>query len=180
MSINVPQSTAAGSRRFWVTILCFAVANVGVWIAYARYSHGPRNLLEVQHVTPGDATSVRGRPTFTWAFNLDVAPTPDDVAPGVVAPKLAGHWKWGNPRTLTFTPESPLPKASAFKLTLLPERLHSPDGLGLAKAFVSTVTTQRLEVLSVHQAELDKRDRVVVEIEFSDEVIPAEVLAHLT
>jgi len=102
------------------------------------------------------------------------------VAPGVVAPKLAGHWKWGNPRTLTFTPESPLPKASAFKLTLLPERLHSPDGLGLAKAFVSTVTTQRLEVLSVHQAELDKRDRVVVEIEFSDEVIPAEVLAHLT
>ena len=30
------RSGPAGSRRFWVTVLCFAVANLGIWIGYDR------------------------------------------------------------------------------------------------------------------------------------------------
>ena len=59
-------------RRFWVTVACFAVANLGVWIGYDRVvQHRHHALLEVQQSAPSDKSTVNGRPTFWWTFNLD-------------------------------------------------------------------------------------------------------------
>ena len=172
-------SAPAGSRRFWVTVLCFFLANVCAWIVYDRIRR-PHAILEVRQSAPSDAALVSGRPTFWWTFNLDVAPTHDDQPPGEIRPPLAGRWKWENPRTLSFVPDKPLPKASDVAVILLPQRLHTPEGFGLKKPYPTKVHTAPLQVLSVRQMAIDERDRVVLEIEFDDEVIPAEVLSHLT
>jgi uncharacterized protein YfaS (alpha-2-macroglobulin family) len=162
-----------------VTVLCFAVLNAAAWVVFLHYPRGSRNLLEVERVTPDEWATVSGRATVTWSFNLDVAPPAGECAPGTVTPKIAGKWKWETARVLTWTADAPLPKASNFKFTLLPDRLRTPGGMVLPKPFVSTVSTPRLEVAGVRQAEFDERDRLVLEVEFNDEVVPAEVLPRL-
>ena len=182
MSNATPLSGPAGSRRFWVTVICFAVANLGLWVGYDRFvQHRHHTLLEVRQSAPAANSQVSGRPTFWWTFNLDVAPVkPSDPPPGTMSPAVAGKWVWDNSRTLTFTPDAPLPKATAFNVTLLPERLQTPDGFRLKEPHVISVHTQPLEVLGVRQAMFDAQDRLVLEIEFNDEIVPSEVLAHLS
>jgi uncharacterized protein YfaS (alpha-2-macroglobulin family) len=182
MSITTSVSRPAGRRRFWVTVLCFAFANLGVWIAYDRIvRHHGHALLEVQQSAPSALSQVSGRPTFWWTFNLDVATgKPTDPPPGTVSPQFPGKWIWDNPRTLAFVPDAPLPRATAFTVTLLPERLHTPNGFRLNKPHVTSVHTEPLEVVAVRQTAFDEQGQVVIEIEFNDDVIPAEALAHLT
>ena len=165
--------------RFWLTVFCFAIANIGVWVIYDHATRGRNLLLEITQVSPADQSVVSGRPTFSWNFNLDVTPTSADQSPGALSPGVSGIWKWEGPRQLTFTPDQPLARASVFRLALLPERLRTPGGFGLKKPFATTVFTQHLQVVAVRQAEMDERDRVVIEIEFNDDVIPADVLHHL-
>ena len=178
---TTPASKSAGSRRFWATVGCFAVANVAIWIGYDRFVRPRHALLEVRQSAPDDKAEVRGRPTFWWTFNLDVAPgKPSDPPPGTVSPAVAGMWVWDTQRTLAFTPDAPLPKATALTVTLLPDRLRTPDGFRLKEPSVTSVHTPPLEVVGVRQAAFDERDQLVLEIEFNDEVIPAEALQHLT
>lgn len=171
----------AGSRRFWVTVVCFAIANLGIWIGYDRLQQLRRHaLLEVRQSEPASGYQVSGRPNFWWSFNLDVAkPGPNDPPPGTISPAVPGKWIWNDTRTLTFTPDAPLPKATPFTLTLLPDRLHTPDGVRLKSPVITSVHTPPLQVVSVSQAAFDERDRLVIEIEFNDDVAPSDVLGHL-
>ena len=180
MSTTTPKP--AGSRRFWVTVLCFTLANAAVWIGYDRLqAHRRHALLEVEQSAPSDAAEVSGRPIFWWTFNLDAAPSqPNDPPPGEISPSVSGKWVWDNPRTLSFTPDAPLPRATAFTVKLLPERLRTPEGFHLNKSRVTSVHTAPLRVTNVFQAALDEQDRAVLEIEFNDEVIPTEAMQHLT
>ncbi|MDB5356431.1 MAG: alpha-2-macroglobulin domain protein [Phycisphaerales bacterium] len=177
----IPAKASAGSRRFWVTVLCFAIANAGVWVGYDRWQTAHRHhLLEVTQFTPGDGATVEGRPTLVWSFNLDVAPAGKDApAPGQISPAVAGRWEWPDARTLKFTPDAPLPRATPITVTLAPEALHTPDGFRLLRAYVTSLRTPALDVLGVRQAAFDERDRVVIELSFSDKVNPADVHHHL-
>jgi hypothetical protein len=180
MTLATPRSAPAGSRRFWVTVLCFALANLGIWIGYAHFTHRHATLLEVRQFAPSSDSEVSGRPNFWWTFNLDVAPgKPGDPPPGTISPEVPGRWKWDGPRSLNFTPDSSLPKATAFTLTLLSDRLQTPDGFRLKNPHVTTVRSAPLTVLGISQSAFDERDRLVLEIQFNDDVIPAEALSHL-
>ncbi|HWE98060.1 MAG TPA: MG2 domain-containing protein [Tepidisphaeraceae bacterium] len=177
-----PAKASAGSRRFWVTVLCFAIANASVWVGYDRWQKSHRHhLLEVTQFTPGDGATIEGRPTLTWSFNLDIASAGKDAAPpGQITPPVAGKWEWPDARTLTFTPHAPLPRATAITVTLAQETLHTPDGFRLPRAYVSSLRTPALGLVEARQAVFDERDRVVIELSFTDKVSPAEVFRHLS
>ncbi|HSU68600.1 MAG TPA: MG2 domain-containing protein, partial [Tepidisphaeraceae bacterium] len=179
---TTPASGPAGSRRFWVAVLCFALTNAAVWIGYDRFvRHRSHPLLEVAQSAPADQAQVWGRATFWWTFNLDVAPpVPNAPAPGTISPPVAGKWEWSNARTLNFVPDAPLSRATAYTVTLLPDRLQTTDGFRLAKPHVTAVHTAPLQVVRVRQVALDERDQLVLEVEFNDDVIPAEALQHLS
>src|SRR4051794_21750834 len=156
-----------GRRRFWGTVICFALANLAAWAGYVRYDqarHDPR-LLRVEQFRPGDGQTVSGRPVFTWTFNLDAAHTASTgatqpaapsaaggPAPGVISPATPGRWAWRDARTLTFTPDVDLPKATRFTLTLHPDSVATPGGFRLAQPFVAAVQTAPLELRAVQQA----------------------------
>ena len=181
MSSAATASRPAGSRRFWLTVLCFAIANLAIWLVYARLAHPRRSLLEIRQSAPADKSLVTGRPTFWWTFNLDVAqPGPNDPPPGVVSPAVPGNWTWDNPHTLTFTPDRPLAKATNLKVTLLPQRLRTPDGFSLSGPFATVVHTAGLGIQAIRQAAFDERDRAVIEIQLDDDVLPSDVLQHLS
>ena len=182
MSTTTPTSGPAGSRRFWVTVLCFAVANLAIWIGYDRLQqHLRHTLLEVRQSEPGSGWEVSDRPNFWWTFNLDVAPPkPNYPPPGAISPPVAGKWTWDGPRTLNFLPDAPLAKATAYTVTLLPDRLVTADGFRLKGPHVTTVHTPPLRVIGVTQAALDDRDRMVIELQFNDDVLPADLTAHLS
>src|SRR5437899_1516020 len=103
------KAAPAGRRRFWVAVLCFAFANLvfnlGAWVAWDHLAQSRRRpLLEVRQFHPGDGAAITGRETFTWTFNLDVAPPAASApAPGRIAPDAPGKWKWADARTLAFT-----------------------------------------------------------------------------
>jgi hypothetical protein len=182
MSMTTPQVGPAGSRRFWITVCAFALANGAIWIGYDHFvrSHRPA-LLEVRQAAPVDQAEVGGRPTFWWTFNLDVAPgKPGEPPPGVITPQVPGRWVWDNPRTLAFAPDQTLPRATSFTVKLLPERLRTAEGFALNKPWQTTVHTEPLAVREVRQAGFDDQDRQVLAIDFNDEVVPSEVLSHIT
>src|SRR5437016_5103152 len=109
----------AGGRRFWRTILVFAILNLAAWLAYHRI-FGPRRLelLRVESMSPSDGAQVDARPVLTWRFNLDVERGgTNQPAPGTITPLVAGRWQWRDGRTLTFTPDQDLTKATRFTLT---------------------------------------------------------------
>src|SRR5688500_11641999 len=110
-STTMPVAVPAGRRRFWLTVAAFALANVAAWFGYHHYarSHQP-HLLRVERFSHEDGGTIGARPTFTWSFNLDVAPPPGPA--GTITPAVPGTWRWPNPRTLTFTPDADLPKAT--------------------------------------------------------------------
>jgi alpha-2-macroglobulin len=178
---------AVGRRRFWVTVFCFAIANVLVWIGYHQFMQpARRDLLRVEQFLPGNLVQVERRPRFVWRFNLDVMPTvraaggaDAAIAPGSIVPAVAGRWEWADGGTLAFTPTEDLPKATTFVLTVAPDRVRSKDGYTLKEAFVSRVHTSGLTVRSIRQAGVDEGEHPIVELTFDDKVLPAEVLSHL-
>ena len=179
MSTNTTSS--AGGRRFWVVVLCFALANAAVWVGYDRWQKAHRHqLLEVTEFTPGEGATVEGRATLSWSFNLDVVPPePNAPAPGQITPNVPGKWNWTQPRRLTFSPDVPLPEATSFTARLLPETFHTVDGFYLPKPYVASLQTPSLQVLGVRQAAYENDDRVVIELSFSDKVLPADVIKNL-
>src|SRR4051794_5138126 len=114
MPATTPAVAPAGRRRFWLTVLVFALANAAAWAGYVAYDRAarsrPRSLLRVEQFRPGDGVTVAGRPVFSWTFNLDAAPAPVQaqaatqpvaaVRPvGTIAPDVAGRWEWRDART---------------------------------------------------------------------------------
>ncbi len=172
----------SGSRRFWVVVLCFGLANAAAWVGY-HHAFGPhrRGLLRIERFSPGDGATLAARPVMLWKFNLPVSPRRSGSAPPVrIVPALAGEWQWRDDRTLSFVPASDLPKATKYTLSIAPESLGSADGYRLARPFVATVQTEPLKVLAVRQTGFEEGDRYVLEIEFNDRVVPADVLAKLS
>src|SRR4051812_35275825 len=101
-------------RQFWVTFCCFFLANVAAWVVYNRaFAHLHRGTLRVDRFEPGDNAVVGLRDAVRWRFSADVIPSAAyGHEPGRATPKVAGNWTWDDPRTLVFTPQSDLPRAT--------------------------------------------------------------------
>lgn len=179
MNDALSQKPLAGRWRFAVTVVAFAIVNLGVWLAYHHY-FGPQrqHLLRIDRFTPGDQAIVSARPLFEWQFNLDVAPESANP-PAIIQPAMAGKWEWRGRRNLVFQPDQDLPKATRYTVTIPPDRLRTPEGFGLPAAFIATVGTTPLGVMGVRQGGFLDDRRYIIEIEFDDSVIPADVLSKL-
>lgn len=193
---------AVGGRRFWITVFCFALANLAIWLAYHHVQHPsrPKSLLLVESFTPGDGATLAAdqastepdddkqppalRTPLLWHFNLDLAlrqpdgALPPDAPAGIIRPFVPGRWTWADAHTLCFVPKDPWPLATRFKVTL-PERLATPDGFTLPSPYATTVQTPPLTLTDVRQAAFDEQDRLLLELVFNDTVNPADVLEHL-
>jgi uncharacterized protein YfaS (alpha-2-macroglobulin family) len=169
----------AGRRRFFLTVFVFAIANLGVWLAYYHY-FGPQrqHLLRIDRFTPGDQATVGARPVFEWQFNLDVAP--DTNPPAIIQPVLAGKWQWRGRRNLVFQPDRDLPKATRYTLTIPADRIRTPEGFALSAPFIATIGTTPLRVIGVRQGGFLDDRRYIIEFEFDDSVIPADLVSKLT
>ena len=170
----------AGGRRFWIVVFCFALANTAVWIGYHRWVVAHRHsFLEVTQFTPGNGAR------SGWAPGVSLVVQPgcgsglrQDPPPGKITPAVPGKWQWGTPRTLTFTPDINLPKATAITISLGAEGLHTADGFRLGKVVSNTIHTEPLRVLATRQTSFDD-DRVAVELKFNDKVLPADLYKNL-
>ncbi|MBM3891518.1 MAG: hypothetical protein FJ388_20595, partial [Verrucomicrobia bacterium] len=180
--MSAPVSPAAGSRRFWLTVIVFAHLNLIAWFAYHHcQSHRPP-ALRVESFTPGDDALVEPRATLLWRFNGDVVPAAGrDSASRCVAitPPVSGRWQWADRRTLSFTAGDDLPKAARFTLSIAREQFRKATDCDLAEPFHATVHTTPLQVVSIRQAAVEDNDRFVIELEFNDKVLPADALSHL-
>ena len=176
----------AGSRRFWITVLCFLVANLAAWVGYYRWQElrlPRRDILAVELFAPGDDAVVSNlKPLLSWTFNLDAgqpgpAAGPSGSAPGSIEPSVKGNWTWVDARTLTFEPSERLNPATPFTVKL--NAVISPAGFTLPAGKEHHFSTQPLTLVSVRQVAFDGQQRVLLELEFNDKVIPGEVLRHL-
>ena len=181
MSNHVSPETRAGSRRFWIAVLCFFLVNAAAWVAYDRYfAWRHRGTLRVDAFEPGEGSVVGPRDQFRWHFSADVIPTSVYHAdPGTVSPAVAGHWDWNDPRTLCFTPDSDLPRATRVTFALATALLRSGTGASLPTPWVNTVRSAPLELEEARQAAAAENDRYVLELRFNDRVAPGDVLQHL-
>jgi hypothetical protein len=171
----------ASRRRFWITVACFLLANVATWIVYDRaFARLHRGTLRVDRFEPGDNAVVGPRNAVRWRFSADVIPT---VAygrePGRVTPKVDGTWTWDDPRTLVFTPQTDLPRATHVTFALDSAFLRSDTGATLPQPYVAGVNASPLELTEVRQAGAAENDRYVIELHFNDRVAPGDVLQHL-
>ena len=172
----------AGSRRFWVTVLCFLILNCIAWVVYDHtYAVWHRGTLRVAGFDPGDNAVVESRPTMRWYFSDDVLPTTAyGKDPGRVSPPVAGKWSWENPRTLSFVPTADLPRATPVTFALATDLLRTGTGAAMKQPYVSCVHCMPLEFQSVHQSATIENDQYVLELTFNDRVAPGDVLQHLT
>jgi len=115
-----------------------------------------------------------------WQFNLDIAPDAAGGAPGVIQPAVPGNWQWRGRRNLIFQPQQDLPKATPFTVTIPADRLRTPEGFRLSGPFVANIGTAPLRVLGVRQGGFADDRRYILEIEFDDAVIPADVVSKLS
>ncbi len=170
----------AGSRRFWITVLCFALANAGIWVAWDQFrANRKRYLLRVESFLPGNNAQVSARQSLQWRFNLDVA-ADRTQPPGTLSPAVAGQWKWEDARTLLFIPEQDLPRATRIVAKLNPQRLRTADGFFIKDVAEAVVHTTPLRVLDVFQFAFEDDGRFVIAIRFNDRVLPGDVLNKLT
>lgn len=176
----ISSTPRAGRRRFRITLAAFAIANLGIWLAYHHY-FGPQrqNLLRVDYFAPGDQAVVSARPLLEWQFNLDVAPDSANP-PAIIQPALTGKWQWRGRRNLVFQPDQDLPKATRYTITIPANRMRTPEGFGLPAPFIATLGTAPLRVVAVRQNGILEDRRYILEIEFDDAVIPADVASKLS
>ena len=170
-------SAPAGSRRFWITILCFALANSAVWVAYDRW-WGSRSttVLKVKQFLPGDGSQVDPNAAFAWVFNTELSPLKRGVpAPAKFSPPLEGRWEISDGQTLRFIPKEPLRGATSYSATLVAEAIRARDGALLSHPFAATVHTAPLRLEDVRQVAVDESDRVLLEFSFNDTVLPADL-----
>jgi uncharacterized protein YfaS (alpha-2-macroglobulin family) len=161
-------------------VAAFAVANVAAWAAFLVYNESRRPAaLRVERFSLADGQIVGRRPRLTWSFNFPVAPPKPGESVASISPVVPGKWAWPDARTLVFTPDGDLPKATRFTANVSAERLRSTEGFRLDKPFTSTFQTAPLGLLTARQAGFED-DRPILELKFDDTVIPDEVLRHLS
>ncbi|MGD0770430.1 MAG: MG2 domain-containing protein [Tepidisphaeraceae bacterium] len=175
------KTSSAGRRRFWIVVACFAISNAAVWLTYDRIErwrqHGE---LRVEAFEPEDVSAAGPRPTLRWHFNVDVVPSSVyGRSPGSVTPAVAGHWSWDDPRTLCFTPEADLPRATRIVFTISDSFLRSRGGGTMSGPSVTSIDSAPLTVEHVQQVACKPMDRFVIEMRFSDAVTPSDVVEHL-
>ncbi|MFI5379962.1 MAG: MG2 domain-containing protein, partial [Tepidisphaerales bacterium] len=176
MTPSTANPAARFQLRFWITVLCFALANLGLWAWYAgTHRTQRRDLLRVERFDPpGTAAQAK----LVWKFNLDVQHRRDGAAPAVINPPLAGRFNWADARTLTFVPDGELRPGSHYTITIPADRVASTDGFKLSAPFVSEFSTGTLQLLDVRQSAIED-DRIQLEATFNDAVLPADVQQHL-
>ncbi len=98
-----------------------------------------------------------------------------------IAPALAGAFRWSGTTTLLFTPASPPPFATRYRVTV-DRSATSAAGRQLRAPFEFTFTTPTVRLTSVRWARKNGRfnDPVTLAVSFNQPVVPADVLAHLT
>ena len=176
MTLSTPNSAARFQLRFWITVLCFGLANLGIWAWYAQ-THRPqrRDLLRVERFDP---PATPGKAKLVWKFNLDIQPRRDGAAPAIINPPLAGRFNWQDGRTLTFLPDGELRPGSHYTFTIPADRLASTDGFKLPAPFVSEFSTGSLQLLDVRQSAIAD-DKIQLEATFNDAVLPADLQQHM-
>lgn len=177
MSHTPANGAAAGSRRFWAVVFTFAILNAATWVGYHEYTTSRLRLLRVTRFEPGGDSPINHRQTLRWEFNLDVARP--DRAPGTIAPNVPGKWFWPDGRTLTFTPDADWPRATKFSVTLAGDRVRTPQGIRLDRAFAESFFTEPLHLTGARQDSFDERNQLVLALEFNDTVLPSDVISHL-
>jgi len=182
MSTASSAQPAAGSRRFWVTVLLFVILNCVAWVVYDHtYAAMHRGTLHVSAFEPGDHAVIDRRTTLRWHFSDDVLPTSVyGKDPGKMTPAVPGKWAWENPRTLSFVPSSDLPRATPVTFTLATDLLRTGTGAAMKQPYVTCVNSMPLEVQAVHQSATVENDQYVLDLNFNDRVAPGDVLQHVT
>lgn len=174
---------AVGATRRTSRLVTAALVGMGMLVvvllaAAGHYRQSTHTLLSVEQVTPDVRQPVDPQTKqIRWTFNLDVDQN-DLQSPGTVTPPVAGRWLWEDARTLCFLPEDVLPRATSVKIALLPEHVHTPQGVTLPAPYVTAFKTASLGVQSVQQVEYQD-DRFVLQIKFTDKVQPAELRSAL-
>ncbi|MBN1939394.1 MAG: Ig-like domain-containing protein [Candidatus Aminicenantes bacterium] len=146
-------------------------------------SRGP---LGIVHAGPrGGTAAPRESDEIVVAFDHPMAPLADrpfDDRSTVFSlePSVEGSFRWMGTRTLAFVPSNPLPRASAFKVTL-PAGTRSLDGYELADDYTWTFETPRPRLL--RHLPRDGADQLGLETEavlvFDQPVDLAVVREHL-
>jgi alpha-2-macroglobulin len=101
------------------------------------------------------------------------------VIPGTLTPLVEGDWVWRDARTLAFVAKNIMPQATTFKAVLHPDRLKSTLGYTLPTADEQTFETTRLALINCRQVAFDDQDRMILEFEFNDKIIPTEAAKFL-
>jgi len=108
---------------------------------------------------------------------------PDKVtAPFVkISPAIAGTFRWSGSTILIFTPQQPLPHATAYQVTV-DTSATAVSGRKLAKlvTFRFTTPTVTLEETRWYRREGSVANRIVVVMRFNQPVRPADVAAALS
>ena len=115
---------------------------------YVPTLDGPLRILSA---TPsGTLQSMDARQPITVTFSRPMVPLGDAPVPpeGVLTtdPALTGSLRWDGTQTLVFTPDSTLPPATPFTVTLQPT-LDSPQGESLDEPFTWTFETPRPQLV---------------------------------
>jgi uncharacterized protein YfaS (alpha-2-macroglobulin family) len=174
-------SAPAGRWRFWLTVLCFFIANCAAWVVYDHiYAIRHRGTLRVVAFEPGDNAVVDPHAEIRWHFSDDVIPTTAyGKDPGKVTPTVPGRWAWQDPRTLVFTPATGLPRATPVTFALATDLLRTGSGAALKDPYVTSVHCTPLAIDSITQAASIENNQFVLEFKFTDRVSPGDVLSHV-
>ncbi len=151
--------------------------------AYVPTLDGPLRILSA---TPhGTLPSMDERQPIAVTFSRPMVPLGEAPAPpeGVLTtdPPIAGTLRWEGSQTLVFTPDSTLPPATPFEVTLAPA-LESPEGEALAEPFAWSFETPRPQLV---RSEPGRDDRFVdpeqrVFLHFNQRVDAAAARGYLT
>ncbi|MBI4833612.1 MAG: hypothetical protein HY811_02165 [Planctomycetes bacterium] len=170
-------------RKMWtIFITAFLVINAfGIWKIISVIER-EQKFLVVKSFTP-DGPADRNEHVII-RFNKEVV---DSTAAGKdlpqpypvkFTPEIAGQCRWTDTRTLEFTPSEPLCQATEYTAELL-SSLRALDNSPLPEKAVYTFSTGALGLERVWQVAVENNRTVVIALEFSDEVAPADLATHL-
>jgi uncharacterized protein YfaS (alpha-2-macroglobulin family) len=113
---------------------------------------GADGALAVVVARPQGPTSGIVRPTITFSRPVvalgTVAESRARPAPAVLAPEVAGEWRWLGSSSVEFVPAAPLSDGTSFTVTV-PAGLRGADGSVLAEPFTFSFETPRPRVVAV-------------------------------
>lgn len=169
-------------RSAWVFRCALVALNVLglLWIhqSATRASHTGVRVLAALPTHDVDSTD---RLTLVFDQDLPLSGTPGEVSlaamPITVTPEVAGQWFWPTADRLEYRLESPLPPGRRFTLRAGPA-LEQLIGRKLIGAAEFHFATQPLQLLECKVTSADG-EHANLELEFNQDVNPADLLRHL-